>query len=70
MLTVLFMVDLLDCRKVVAVPVSTHKTTGQKLMLNTIASLRRERLMEQPRVTSWSVQNTVQNVEEYIVLGK
>lgn len=69
MLTVLFVVGLLDGRKVVAIPVSTHKATGQKLMLNTVVSARRECLMEKPGVASWPVQNAIQNVEEDIVLG-
>lgn len=53
-----------------AIPVSTHKATGQKLMLNAIVSTRRECLVEQPRITSWPVQNAVQDVVEGVALGK
>lgn len=69
MLAVLFVVGLLDCREVAAIPVSTHKATGQEFMVNTVVSTRRECLVEEPRVTSWAVQNAIQNVEEDIVLG-
>lgn len=70
MLTVLFAVGVLDCREVAAIPVSTHKATYQQFMLETSLSIRIECLVEQPRVTSWSVQNAVQNVEENVVLGR
>lgn len=70
MLTVLFTVGFLDSREVVAIPVSTHKATGQNLMLNAIISTRGKCLVEQPRVTSWPVQHAVQNVEEDVVLGR
>lgn len=68
MLTVLFTVGLLDCREVATIPVNTHKATDQQFMLETALSIRIECLVEQPRVTSWPVQNAVQDVEEKVVL--
>lgn len=70
MMTVLFTVGLLDCREVAPIPVSTHKATDQQFMLETALFIRVECLVEQPRVTSWPVQNAVQDVEEKVVLGR
>lgn len=70
MLTVLFEVGVLDCREVAPIPVSTHKATDEQFILETALSIRIECLVEQPRVTSWPVQNAVQNVEENVVLGR
>lgn len=66
----LFTVGVFDCREVAAIPVGTHEANDQQFMLETSLSIRNECLVEQPRVTSWPIQNAVQNVEENVVLGK